>query len=117
MSLCGCGQTTPTSEPNGNSVTVVTESTIAGFDPDGEPVIRWMSDGSIQIHFEAMPPFFAEEDGVEADFDDFRVKIEAAAGCPVVQDDRELFILRSPNTDTAAKIKLWLETYPKPDGG
>ena len=102
---------------SGNDATIVTESTMSGFDEDGEPVIRSMSDGSLQIHFQAMPPFFAEDAGIGAQFDDFRARIEAVAGCPVDQDDRELFIIKSPGADTATKIKAWLENYTKPTGG
>lgn len=96
---------------------MISEITVSGFDPDGEPVIRSMSDGSLEIHFEAMPPFFADDAGIEAQFDDFRAKIETAAGCAVLQDDRELFIIKSPNAETAQTIKQWLETYPKINGG
>ena len=117
MSLCGCGPSTSAPEPNGGSPSILSESKVSGFDPDGEPVIRSMSDGSLQIHFDAMPPYFAEDAGIEADFDNFRAKIEAAAGCVVLQDDRELFIIKSPNADTAETLKQWLETYPKPNGG
>ena len=115
----------PLPESNETNVEVVAESAISGFDPDGEPVIRLMSDGSLQIQFEAMPPFFAEDAGTEAEFDDFRAKMEAAIGCPVVQDDRELFIINStdgdavkrPDGDAVKRIERWLQTYPKPRSG
>jgi hypothetical protein len=96
---------------------IVNEVLVSGFDPDGEPVVRTMADGSLQIHFEAMPPFFAEDAGIEAEFDDFRAKIESATGCKVLQDDRELFIIQAPREDTALTLQKWLESYPKPNGG
>lgn len=92
---------------------VVSEIKVSGFDPDGEPVIQKMSDGSLQIQFEAMPPFFAEDAGTEEDFEDFPARLEEAAGVGVTQDDRELFIVASPEPNTAERIKTWLESYPK----
>lgn len=86
---------------------------IEGFDPDGEPVIKRWADGSLWIHFEAMPPFFAEEDGTEDDFEDFQAVLQAALGVPVTQDDREVFVIEHPLADTVKKAKKWLESFHK----
>ena len=117
LSLCGCADSDSPDGPIGNDATLVSETTISGFDPSGEPVIRVMSDGTLHVLFEAMPPFFAEDFGIETEFDDFRAKLESAAGVPVSQDDRELFIIEAPSDNTISRIKLWLELYPKPNAG
>lgn len=113
LSICGCGQPAPPA-PQRNSVpTLVEEITVTGFDPDGEPVIKKWSDGSLWIHFQAMPPFFSEENGTEAEFANFESKIQDALGLPVRRDDREVFVIVQPNPDTVAKAKEWLEAYRK----
>ena len=91
--------------------TVIEQISVSGFDPDGEPVIKKWSDGSIWIHFEAMPPFFAEDDGTAADFENFEVKIRQALGVLVRRDDREVFVIVNPEPDTADDAKAWLEAY------
>ena len=113
LSVCGCGQ--PAAPPDRNVVepTVVEEVSVSGFDPDGEPVIKKWSDGSLWIHFEAMPPFFAEDEGTEAEFENFETTIQEALGVPVHRDDREVFIIKNPKPDTAEKAKAWLEGYRK----
>jgi hypothetical protein len=95
----------------GSEPTLVEEIAVSGFDPDGEPVIKKWSDGSMWIHFEAMPPFFAEEDGTEAAFETFETQIQDAIGVPVIREDREVFVIPNPQPDTAAKAKAWLESY------
>jgi hypothetical protein len=93
------------------------EVSVSGFDADGEPVIRKHSDGSLWIHFEAMPPFFAEEDGTEAEFEDFESKLQEALGVRVRREDREVFVIANPGPDTAARAKAWLEGYRGRRGG
>ncbi|MEW4564942.1 hypothetical protein AB1K70_20620 [Bremerella sp. JC770] len=115
MSLCGCGTSPEVTDGETPAATVVSEIEVSGFDADGEPVIRKLSDGSLQIQFEAMPPFFAEDAGIEEQFDDFQAKLETAAGVAVAQEDRELFVVAAPEEDTAQRIKTWLESYPKPE--
>ena len=111
LSLCGCGQPTTQTNQDDSEPTIVEEISVSGFDPDGEPVIKKWSDGSIWIQFEAMPPFFTEEDGTEADFEHFENKIQEALGVPVSREDREVFVISSPEPDTAEKAKSWLEAY------
>jgi hypothetical protein len=116
LSLIGCGPSGTPTKQSAPQPTVVEEIAVSGFDPEGEPVIRKMSDGSVSIHFEAMPPFFAEDEGTEAEFENFEAKMQKALGVPVRRDDRELFVIPDPKSDTAAKAKTWLETYPKKAG-
>jgi len=111
LSLCGCAQSGAPPRQGAPEPTVIEEIRVNGFDPDGEPVIKKWSDGSIWIHFEAMPPCFAEEDGTEAEFEGFETRIQEALGVPVRRDDREVFVITDPKPDTAAKAKAWLEAY------
>lgn len=111
LSLSGCGQPGAPPKQAVPEPMVVEEVPVNGFDPDGEPVIKKWSDGSIWIHFEAMPPFFAEDAGTEADFEDFEKKVQDALGVPVRREDREAFIITDPEPDTAQKAKAWLEAY------
>ena len=112
-SLFGCGKPPAVPKEGVSKPTVIENISVSGFDRDGEPVIKKWSDGSISIHFEAMPPFFAEDEGTESEFEKFEAKIQEALGVPVRRDDREVFIITSPKPDTAEKAKAWLEKYRK----
>lgn len=111
LSLCGCGQPSTPAPDADSDPTLVEEIAVSGFDPDGEPVIKRWSDGAMWIHFEAMPPFFAEDNGTEGSFEDFETKIQNAIGVRVSREDREVFVIPNPQPDTAAKAKAWLESY------
>lgn len=112
-SLFGCGKPGAVPPQGASKPTVVEEVAVSGFDREGEPVIRKMSDGTISIHFEAMPPFFAEDDGTESEFENFETTIQKALGVPVRRDDREVFTITNPKPDTAERAKAWLEGYRK----
>ncbi len=92
--------------PHSEIVSIVA---VPGFDPEGEPEIRQMSDGSLHVVFNFMPPSFAEDD--ESKFADFNKQLEKAIGVPVLWDDREVFVIRKPGQDTIAKISQFLEGY------
>lgn len=89
----------------------IKEITVSGFDADGEPIIQEWSDGSLSIHFEAMPPFFSEENGTEPEFKNFELELAKALGVPVVREDRELFTMKNPKADTSQKAQSWLEEF------
>lgn len=91
--------------------TIINRTAVAGFDPDGEPEIREMSDGTLIIAFNFMPPSFAEDD--EEGFADFDKQLEKALAVPVHWEDRELFVIRKPAKDTAEKARVFLEGYRK----
>lgn len=92
-----------------NQATVVKTITVRGFDLGGEPEIREMSDGTLILIFNFMPPSYALDEEVEyADFDE---QLERAVGVPVRRDDRELFVIQKPKKDTAEKLKSFLEAY------
>jgi hypothetical protein len=84
---------------------------LTGFDPLGEPELRFMTDGTLWVVFNFMPPSFAEGDEVR--FADFDKQLEKAIGVPVLWDDREFFVIRNPQIETPEKIKAFLETYSK----
>ena len=117
LSLCGCAPNALTANGTAQAnLTIIEEVKVTGFDSEGEPCIRKLSDGSLWIHFEAMPPFFAEDAGIESSFDAFELKIQEALGVPVSREDRELFVIRSPAVDTAEKAKAWLEGFRTKNG-
>lgn len=113
LSLFGCGGAESPSGDLDPNASIVREIAIAGFDADGEPVIREMSDGSLWIQFEAMPPFFTDDDPASFDIDTFRSQMQLAAGAAVVQDDREVFFIAEPARETLDSVKFWLEAYRK----
>ncbi|TWU52044.1 hypothetical protein Poly59_36410 [Rubripirellula reticaptiva] len=117
LTLCGCGDNNSTRLDFDPNASIVREIAVVGFDVDAEPVIREMSDGSIWIHFEAMPPFFADDDPSSFDVQDFHDQLQSAAAAPVTHDDREVFAIAKPTPETANALKLWLETYRKTNGG
>lgn len=81
---------------------------LTGFDPDGEPEIRIMADGSLYVVFNFMPPSYANDEG---DFSDFDKQFEQAAGVPVLWDDREVFVIFQPQKDTISRIRTFIEGY------
>ncbi|MFO0976456.1 MAG: hypothetical protein U0996_08665 [Planctomycetaceae bacterium] len=111
LSICGCSQSSPTPGDRADQPTLIDEIAVDGFDPDGEPLIKKWSDGTLWIHFEAMPPLFAELDGTENEFDAFELKIQDALSVAVQRDDREVFVIKQPKSDTAERAKAWLEAY------
>lgn len=93
---------------------VVKKVSVKGFDPAGEPEIQQMSDGSLRVVFEFMPPSYIEERGTElGPFKAFDRELERAAGVPVVREDREVFLIRESRAETLAKVRRFLETYRK----
>lgn len=116
LSLCGCGQDQPPPPAAQDDPTLIEEIAITGFDADGEPIIKRWSDGSLWIHFEAMPPFFAEDNGTESEFEAFERNVQDAIGVPVVREDREVFVIQNPMPGTVEKAKAWLEGFHKSNG-
>ncbi len=84
---------------------------LKGFDSKGEPVIRVMGDGSLLVVFSFMPPSFAAENQGLGTFADFDKQMERAAGVPVVWDDREVFVIQQPKSDTIERVRAFIESY------
>jgi hypothetical protein len=110
--------TTPSTPAQGEAKMDEIRQTIklTGFDPEGEPVIRVMADGSLLIVFNFMPPSFVPEEQQTGDsglgpFADFDKQLQRAAGVPVVWDDREVFVVQKPKKDTVERICKFLENY------
>jgi len=93
----------------------VETTTVTGFDPEGEPEVQRLSDGSLRVIFNFMPPSYMEETVDDlGPFATFDKDLERALGVPVKWDDREVFLIPQPKADTAAKLKAFLEGYPRP---
>jgi len=84
---------------------------LAGFDPDGEPEIRMMADGSLYVVFNFMPPSWAEDD--PDPFDDFDKQLSKAVGLPVEWEDREFFRIERPANDTVERVRRFLAEYKR----
>lgn len=91
---------------------VVRTEAIEGFDPEGDPELRVMSDGSLELVFEFMPPSFVLEAGEDdlARFDDFDVRLAEAIGAEVLWEDREVFLIPAPGPDTIDRIREFLRS-------
>ena len=97
---------------------------LSGFDPAGEAQIRVLSDGSLRVDFEFMPPSWAPEGPVAAPGDpypslnlgrfyDFDKQLERALDVPVHWEDREFFIIWKPRQDTIDRLTQFVQQYPR----
>jgi hypothetical protein len=82
---------------------------LAGFDPEGEPEIRLMANGSLYVVFNFMPPSWAEDDPDL--FDDFDRQLAQATGLQVAWEDREFFRIERPTEDTIERVRQFLQSY------
>lgn len=106
---------TPTAQATGP--TVVETVTIQGFEnaATNDPEIRRLSDGSVLVVFNCMPPCF--EPNVEeiytslGPYEGFGRQMQAAVGVEVSWEDREFFLLRAPKPDTIAKLREFIVQF------
>ncbi len=84
---------------------------LAGFDPEGEPEIRVMANGSLYIVFNFMPPSWAEDE--PDSFEDFDQQLSQGIGQPVEWEDREFFRIAQPAKDTVERIRRFLGSYKR----
>jgi hypothetical protein len=84
---------------------------LQGFDAQGEPEIRRMNDGSLNVVFNFMPPSDAQDGKPAARYDHFDKQMAAAIGLPVVWEDREVFVVQNPNEETLKKLTAFIEGY------
>jgi translation initiation factor IF-1 len=82
---------------------------VTGFDPEGEPEIWIMSNGSLSVVFEFLPPTWAEEDSDS--FDDFDQQLAQATGVAVDWEDAEVFRIPNPAADTVKRLRKFLSAY------
>lgn len=88
--------------------TPLTEITVEGFDPAGEPVLRMLADGSMEIVFNFMPPLFAKD---PAPFDSFDATLAAKLDVAVEWQDREVFRIAQPQPDSVARAIDYLGQF------
>ncbi len=86
---------------------------ISGFDPDGDPEIRRMADGSLLLVFNFMPPSWVPEDdsedlGCGRDLDS---QLSKALGVEALWEDREFLVIRRPIAGTVEAIKTFLAEF------
>ena len=98
---------------------ITREIHLSGFDPEGEPVIRTMTDGTLYVVFNFMPPSWVDESEYAdlGPFAEFDKEMERAIGVPVFWEDREFFLVRNPKSDTVDQITRFVEGYRKKVGG
>lgn len=85
---------------------------ISGFEKNGEPEIRVMTDGSLVLVFNLMPPSnMKETDDDLGEFKDFDKFLSEKLGVEVEWVDREIFYIKSPKKGTTQDIKNILENY------
>jgi len=92
---------------------------LAGFDPDAEPIVREMRDGSLLLIVGCLPPLVAENDASKAqqfDMNAFGAELEKAVGLPVLWDDREVFVVQRPEANTVERIRQFFGNYWKSRG-
>src|SRR5262245_50510673 len=86
---------------------------LPGFDPDGDPEIRRMADGSLRLVFNFTPPSWVPEKEY-ADLGrcrDFDRQLRQAIGVPVAWEDRECFRIEQPQADTVAAVSKFLADF------
>ncbi len=83
---------------------------MSGFDPAGEPEIRVMAEGGLQVFFNFMPP---SHDDDEAKYEDLDEQMSVALGVEVEQEDREVFIIAEPRPDTIKRLCAFIADYHK----
>lgn len=88
---------------------------LRGFDTGGEPSIRVMSDGSLEIWFQFMPPSdaLAQDPSEMGEFEAFDQEMAAAVGVPVVWEDREFFRIDDAPPGTLERVQSFIEGYRK----
>jgi hypothetical protein len=112
--LSGCGS--PLEEASGvpsqgaEMPSVTRTEKIEGFDPEGDPELRLLSDGSLELVFEFMPPSFVPETEDEdlGRFEDFDQRLAEAIETEVLWEDREVFLIPAPNPDTVDRLRKFL---------
>jgi len=89
---------------------VVKTIPLAGFDPYGEPEVRMLRNGDMEVVFNFMPPSFAQGKG-EGRYENFDKDMSLAIGMPVSWEDREFFYIEKPHQDTLDRVRQFVATY------
>ena len=83
---------------------------VSGFDPDGEPVIYNMEDGTVRVVFYNLPPE-NHEDLKPINLGEFSKEFVTKIGLGMSHDDRDIFHIPKPNDNTVTDVKAYLESY------
>lgn len=83
---------------------------LSGFDEEGEPELRLMKNGHLYVVFNFMPPSDCED---EEAFDSFDEEMARATGVEVEWEDREMFLIQSPQADTVERVTAFILGYRK----
>lgn len=87
---------------SGTNDVVLKTTTIPGFDPIAEPVLRVLEDGNWLLLFYNMPPFHKLK---TFNMDAFGRTLQASVESEVVWDDRDVFVIMMPSDKTAQQIQ------------
>jgi len=95
---------------------VVETTRLAGFEeaPTNDPEVRRMSDGSLFVVFNCMPPCFTPDLGEPpalGKYEHFDAEMQEALGVDVFWEDREFFRTRNPKADTMSKLQSFVAGY------
>jgi hypothetical protein len=85
-----------------------------GFDPDGEPELRRMTDGSLWLVLNFLPPSWLQDRLGPGDLgpcESFDRQLEGAVGSAVTWEDREFFRIAQPRPDTAERVQRFLAEF------
>jgi hypothetical protein len=89
-------------EATGRCETVRSSTIVAtGFDPDAEPLVRELDDGTSVVVFAAMPPVCAQQEPMRSrfDLDSFQAESRKAMGEGAKWDDREVLVVPRPASE------------------
>jgi hypothetical protein len=88
---------------------------LQGFD-EVEPVVRKMNDGALVLLFASLPPFVADGERGNPrpfDLDAFGAALIEAVSADVAWEDRDLFVIQQPRTDSLERLRGFLGGYWK----
>jgi hypothetical protein len=81
-----------------------------GFDSHGDPALHVEDDGQLTLIVNFMPPSDFEG-GALGVYESFATEMSAAIGVPVLWDDREVFRIRTPRTDTIDRLTAFITNF------
>jgi hypothetical protein len=98
----------------GSDEDVERTTALVGFEPEAEPIVREMRDGSLLLIFGFMPPLVTESDPAKSqrfELTTFGTQVAEAASVPVAWDDRDVFVIPKPQNDTVERIGHFLASF------
>ena len=86
---------------------------ISGVDEQaGDPELWVMSNGSLNLHFQAFPPTHVTTEAQTEPYATYAQQLEQFLGVPVSWEDRELFFIAHPKRDTIEKVEAFVKAFP-----